>query len=129
MRDRARDAYTGPVTPAPLRPTVKFEQLSALDIRVGTIVSVSPVANSNRLAKLRVSFGDHERQILAGLMQERQDVQALVGVQTLFVVNLEPKKMAGESSEGMLLDVGYADHLLPALVVLERAMPDGTRAG
>ena len=117
------------MTPAPFRPTVAFEQLSALDIRVGTIVSVSPVRNSTKLAKLRVSFGDHERQILAGLMQEREDVQALVGIQTLFVVNLEPKTMAGEISEGMLLDVGYADRLLPALVLLERRLPDGTRAG
>ncbi len=114
---------------APVLPAISFAQWSALDIRVGTILSVSPVANSTKLAKLRVTFGDHERQILAGLMQERADVQALVGVQTLFVVNLEPKTMAGERSEGMLLDVGYADGQLPALVLLERPMPDGTRAG
>jgi hypothetical protein len=37
--------------------------------------------------------------------------------------------MAGEMSEGMLFDLGYADGLVPALAVPERAVPDGTRAG
>jgi len=44
-------------------------------------------------------------------------------------VNLEPRKLAGESSEGMLFDVGYADGVTPALAVPERAVPNGTRAG
>ena len=51
------------------------------------------------------------------------------GVQTLFIVNLQPKRMAGETSEGMLFDLGYADGVLPALAVPERPVPNGTRAG
>jgi tRNA-binding EMAP/Myf-like protein len=47
----------------------------------------------------------------------------------LFVVNLEPKKMMGELSEGMLFDLGYADGIKPALAVPERMVPNGTRAG
>ncbi len=84
---------------------------------------------SAKLARLVVSFGDHTRTILAGIRKERPDPQALVGRQALFVVNLEPRKMAGEVSEGMLFDLGYADGLLPALAVPERPVPDGTRAG
>jgi tRNA-binding protein len=61
--------------------------------------------------------------------QERPDPRALTGRQALFVVNLEPKRMAGEVSEGMLLDVGHADRLTPALVMPERPLPDGARAG
>ena len=57
------------------------------------------------------------------------DLAALVGHQALFVVNLEPRTMAGQVSEGMLFDIGYADHLPPALAVPERPVPDGTRAG
>jgi tRNA-binding EMAP/Myf-like protein len=53
----------------------------------------------------------------------------LVGRQALFVVNLEPKPMAGRISEGMLLDIGYADDLVPALAVPERSLPNGSRAG
>ena len=60
---------------------------------------------------------------------ERSNPQELVGRQALFVVNLEPKDMAGEVSEGMVLDIGYADGLKPALAVPERPLPDGARAG
>ena len=60
---------------------------------------------------------------------ERDDLFALIGRQALFVVNLEPKRMAGEVSEGMLFDIGYADGLQPALAVPERPLPDGARAG
>jgi len=87
------------------------------------------VAGSRKLLRLTVSFGDHSRSILSGMKQERSDPHQLVGRQALFIVNLEPKRMAGELSEGMLFDVGYADGLLPALVVPERPVPDGTRAG
>ena len=60
---------------------------------------------------------------------ERDDLDVLIGRQALFVVNLEPKRMAGEVSEGMLFDIGYADGLQPVLAVPERALPDGARAG
>jgi tRNA-binding protein len=115
--------------PAPIKPTVGISALEAIDIRVGTIRSVEEVSGSRKLAKLTVSFGDHERAILAGLRQERPDLAVLVGRQALFVVNLEPRTMAGHVSEGMLFDIGYADSLLPALAVPERPVPDGTRAG
>ena len=49
--------------------------------------------------------------------------------QALFVVNLEPRRMMGEVSEGMLFDLGSADGILPALAVPEREVPNGTRAG
>ena len=103
--------------------------LDSLDVRVGTIKAVEDVPKSDKLVRLRVGFGDHERVILAGLKNERPDPEALVGVQALFVVNLEPRKMMGEVSEGMLFDLGYADSLTPALAVPKRPVPDGTRAG
>ena len=115
--------------PSPVKPTVEISVLESLDVRVGTIRSAKEVSGSRKLAKLTVSFGDHERSILAGLRQERPDLAALVGRQALFVVNLEPRTMAGQVSEGMLFDIGYADNLLPALAVPERPVPDGTRAG
>ncbi len=50
-----------------------------------------------------LNFGDHTRSILAGLKQEREDRGEVVGRQALSVVNLEPKWMMGEVSEGMLV--------------------------
>ena len=63
------------------------------------------------------------------MKQERADPSEIVGRQALFVVNLEPRRMMGELSEGMLFDLGYADGVAPALAVPERPVPNGTRAG
>ena len=116
-------------TPAAVKPAVPLSVLESLDIRVGTIQAVDDVATSKKLLRLTVAFGDHTRSILAGMKQERANPQELVGRQALFVVNLEPRKMAGEISEGMLFDIGYADGVLSALAVPERPVPDGARAG
>ena len=117
------------ISPAPVKPTIAFAALDALDIRVGTIESVEDVAKSEKLLKLLVNFGDHARSILAGMKKERANPQEIVGRQALFVVNLEPRKMAGEISEGMLFDIGYADGITPVLATPENPVPNGTRAG
>ena len=122
-------ASTGAFVPAPVKPAVSFSVLASLDIRLGTIRAVDEVPGSRTLLRLTVSFGDHTRHILAGMKQERPDPAQLVGCQALFVVNLEPKPMADQMSEGMILDVGYADGLRPALAMPERPLPDGVRAG
>jgi tRNA-binding protein len=114
---------------APIKPTIPFAALEAIDIRAGTIRKIEEIPKADKLLKLTVDFGDHTRTILSGMKQERPDPQVLVGVQTLFVVNLEPRRMVGEISQGMLLDLGFADGIAPALAVPERAVPDGTRAG
>jgi tRNA-binding protein len=116
-------------TAAPVKPAVTIAALEALDIRVGTIESVEEVPRSDKLMKLIVNFGDHSRTILAGIKKERRNPREIEGRQALFVVNLEPRKMAGEISEGMLFDIGFADGVTPVLSVPERAVPNGTRAG
>ena len=115
--------------PAPLKPLISFADLDRIDIRVGTIVSVDEITGSDKLLKLTVDFGDQRRSILAGMKKEREDVREIEGQQALFVVNLEPKKMMGEISEGMLFDIGFADGITPALAVPERKVPNGSRAG
>jgi len=115
--------------PAPIKPAISLADLERIDVRVGTILSVEDIAGSDKLLKLTVDFGDCRRQILAGMKQERDDPREIEGRQALFVVNLEPKKMLGETSEGMLFDIGYADGVRPALAVPETMVPNGTRAG
>jgi len=116
-------------TPAPVKPHVTFDVFEKLDIRVGGIERVEDVRGSDKLIKMTVDFGDHKRTILAGIKNERADPQEIIGMQALFVVNLEPRKMMGETSEGMLFDIGYADGVLPVLAVPENPVPNGTRAG
>ena len=116
-------------TPAPIKPPIEMADLEKIDIRVGTILSVEDVANSDKLMKLVVSFGDHQRTILAGMKQERENPKEIEGMQALFVINLPPRKMRGEVSEGMLFDIGYADGLTPVLAVTEKMTSGGARAG
>jgi tRNA-binding protein len=117
------------MTPAEIKPNITIADLEKVDIRVGTILAVDDVAGSDKLVQLRVSFGDHERVILSGMKQERADPAEIVGKQALFVVNLEPRKMRGVVSQGMLFDIGFADGVKPALAMPEHPVPDGSRAG
>lgn len=114
---------------APVKPTISFDALEKIDIRVGTIKLIEDVKGSNKLLKLTVDFGDHTRTILAGMKQEREQPKEIEGVQALFVINLEPRKLMGEVSEGMLLDIGYADGIKPVLALPEAEVPNGARAG
>lgn len=117
------------MTSAPIKELITFDDFAKLDIRVGTIVSVTEVAKSDKLMKLTVDFGDHQRSILAGIKQERDNPQEIEGKQALFVVNLPERKMAGELSQGMLFDIGYEDKVTPVLAMPEAPVPNGSRAG
>jgi len=114
---------------APFKPTVSKDLLDRIDVRVGTIRAVEDVPGSSKLARLTVDVGGRMLKILAAIRRERANLQELAGRQALFVVNLEPRRMAGEVSEGMLFDLGYADGITPVLAVPESPVPDGTRAG
>lgn len=63
------------------------------------------------------------------MKKESDNPKEVEGKQALFVLNLEPKKMAGEMSEGMLFDIGYEDGITPVLAMPEKVVPNGTRVG
>ncbi len=114
---------------APIKPTVGIEELEKLDIRVGKIILVEDLPNTEKMVRLRVDFGNHTRNIISGMKKERNDCREIQGKQALFVVNLKPRKIMGEISEGMLFDIGFSDGINPALAVPEREVPNGVRAG
>ena len=112
-----------------VKPLIKFEDLEKIDIRVGTILSVTDIEKSDKLVKLQVDFGDFQRQIVVGMKKERKNPKEIQGSQALFVVNLEKRVMMGEISEGMLFDIGYSDGIVPVLAIPEKKVPDGVKAG
>lgn len=112
-----------------IKPLIDLESLDKIDVRVGTIVTVEDIAKSDKMVKLTVDFGDFVRTILVGMKKERENPKEIEGKQALFVVNLEPKKMFGEVSQGMLFDIGYEDGITPVLAQPEKAVPNGTRVG
>ena len=115
--------------PAPVKPPVSIEDLDRLDLRVGTIRRVDDVAGSDKLIRMTVDFGDHTRSILAGMRKERENPREIEGLQAVFLINLEPRKMMGETSEGMLVDIGFADGITPVLATPEKPVPPGVRLG
>src|SRR3954453_23329473 len=76
---RCEPRTEGGMEPAPIKAAVTFELFQQLDIRVGRIFAVDDVSASRKLVRLRVSFGDHERTILAVLKGERSGPQTLIG--------------------------------------------------
>ncbi len=114
---------------SPVKPPVPSDVLEKIDVRVGTIEHVEDVKGSDKLVKLVVDFGDRKRNILVGMKHERDNPKEIEGRQALFVVNVEPKRMMGEVSEGMVFDIGYADGIAPVLAMPEKPVPNGARAG
>jgi tRNA-binding protein len=115
--------------PAAIKATIEMADLEKIDVRVGTIVSVEDIPESEKLVSLTVDFGDKKRTVVVGMKKERQDISTVIGIQALFVVNLDPRVMFGRASEGMLFDIGYQDGLVPVLAVPENRVPNGARAG
>jgi methionine--tRNA ligase beta chain len=114
---------------APVKAMISRDELEKIDVRVGTILLVEDVVGSDSLVKLIVDFDDRKRTILVGMKKERENPKEIQGKQALFVVNLAPKKMMGQLSEGMLFDIGYFDGIKPVLAVPECHVPNGSRAG
>jgi len=111
-----------------IKPQIKYGDFEKLDIRVGTIVSCEKVEKSQKLLKLEVDFGEFgKRQVLAG-MAEFYSPDELQGLQTVFLINLEPRKMMGLESQGMLLAVGLEDNKKPVLLTLSEETQNGEGA-
>ena len=81
---------------------ITIEQFRGLELRVGTVTQAEPHPNADRLLVLRVDLGTEERQVVAGI-RAHYDPAALVGRQVVVVANLEPAKLRGVESQGMVL--------------------------
>ncbi len=85
-----------------MKSEIKFDDFVKLDIRVGKITKVEEIKGADKLYKLQVNFGKFKRQILSGI-KKYYSVEDLKGKQAIFIVNLPPRKIRGELSEGMIL--------------------------
>lgn len=87
---------------------VTYEQFKKMDIRVGTVQSVEPVAEADKLLRFQIYFGEElgVRQIVSGIREYYPEYENLIGKQLLYIVNLEPRTIRGVESNGMLLAVG-----------------------
>jgi len=108
--------------------TIDFSAFAQVDIRVGSIIEASLPDWSEKLIELKVDFGEEigQRTILAGLRQWYQP-EHFQGKQSLFVVNLAPRKMGPGVSEGMILAADGDDNQPPSVLLWESLAPAGAR--
>jgi methionyl-tRNA synthetase len=104
---------------------ITFDDWSKIDMRVGRIKSAEKVPGSDKLYRMAVSFGSEERQIVAGLAQKYSPGE-LEGKKTVFLFNLEPKKLRGMDSQGMIL-VANDEEKGFSLIVPEKDVKEGSK--
>jgi len=104
---------------------ITIDQFQQLDIRIGTIMNAERLEDSKKLLKLTVDFGDETRTILAGIGKIVEDVDSLKGKQAPFLINLEPKELAGVTSQGMMLAASSDD--VPVLLTPVTEVKPGTK--
>jgi methionyl-tRNA synthetase len=101
----------------PPKATITYEDFSKLDFRVATVVAAEKVPKSEKLLKVQVEVGSERRQIVAGIAQHYAP-ETLVGKSVVVVFNLQPAKLMGQESQGMLLaasdTAGHLTIVIPA---------------
>lgn len=110
------------------KPQINYDDFAKLDLRIATIRDAQPHPNADRLLKLDIDLGNETRQVCAGVKQY-YDPQSLVGKQIVVVINLEPRMIRGELSNGMLLAASAMDgDEIRDIVLLEptKPVPNGT---
>ena len=126
-----------PDTPAPAAPPappvaqpsagdrISIDDFMRVDLRVATIVEAEAVPKSKKLLKLKVDTGGEQRTIVAGIAEAYQP-EGLIGRTIVIVANLQPAKLMGVESQGMVL-AASGEGGKPTLVGFDTVIPPGTR--
>ena len=93
---------------APIKPVITIDDFSKLDLRIAKVLQAEKVPKSEKLLKLRVEIGSEQRQILAGIAKKYAP-EELIGKSVVIVANLQPAKLMGQESQGMILAASDAN--------------------
>ncbi|HOS58557.1 MAG TPA: methionine--tRNA ligase subunit beta [Syntrophorhabdaceae bacterium] len=104
---------------------IVFDDFLKLDLRVAEIKSCEDLPGADKLYKLTIDVGE-ERTIVAGIKQHYTK-EELVGKKIAVVANLEPRKLRGVISHGMLLAASNEDNTSIVLLTLDKDIPNGSR--
>jgi methionine--tRNA ligase beta chain len=102
---------------------ITYDDFIKLDIRIGTVTAAEKVQGTDKLIRLEIDLGEGTRQVVAG-MALTYTPEDFIGKQVPILVNLEPRKLRGIESQGMILaaDVGGK----PIMLIPEREVPPGS---
>jgi len=105
---------------------VSFDDFAKLDLRVATVLSAEKVEGADKLLKLRIRIGAEERTLAAGIAKYYSP-EELAGKKIVVVANLQPRKLRGIESQGMLLAAVTEDESSVVLLSPEKEIEDGTK--
>ncbi|MCA8943674.1 MAG: methionine--tRNA ligase [Planctomycetes bacterium] len=123
LEESAMESTTPPHEP--LADSIDFDQFTAIDVRVGTVIAAEKHPKADRLLVVQVDLGFERRTVVAGIAASYAP-EDLVGRRVNVVANLAPRKLRGVESQGMLLAADGADGK-PRLLSADSDVPDGTR--
>ncbi len=107
--------------------TITIDDFKKIDARIGKVISAEAVPDSDKLIRFMLDFGETEpRQILSGIREWYPEPELLVGKMMLFVINLEPRRIRGLDSFGMLMAVDGTDGT-PIFLVPDANVAPGAR--
>lgn len=101
-KELPEQSSAAPSSPAQVKPSIQYDDFAKLDFRVGTIIAAEKIEKADKLLKLEVDLGFEKRTIVSGIALHFKPDE-IVGKQVIVVANLEPRKMRGIQSNGMIL--------------------------
>lgn len=105
---------------------VSMEEFNRIELKVGEITAAEAIPGSDRLLKLTVDLGAEKRTLVGGLARSFQPAE-LCGLQVIVAANLQPARIRGVESQGMLLGVGCDQGTSIGLLTVSRRAPNGAR--
>lgn len=104
---------------------ISYDEFSKTELKVATIKEAVRLEGSDKLIKLQIDLGYESRQLVAGIGKKYEPVD-LIGRQIVVVANLEPRKLMGEESQGMLL-AAHDEEGSPILLIPDKITPNGSK--
>jgi len=105
---------------------ISIEEFAKVDMRVGEVLAAEPVPGAQKLTKLQVDIGSEVRQVVAGIAEYYKPEQ-LIGMKVVIVTNLEPRKLRGVESNGMVVAATVGEEGRPVLCTFTEEVPKGAR--
>jgi methionyl-tRNA synthetase len=115
-----------PQPPAPSPQQISIEDFAKVDMRVGEIKAAERIPGATKLLKLMVDIGTEVRQLVAGLAEYYQP-ENLIGMKVVIVTNLQPRKLRGVESNGMIVAASVGEQGRPVLVTFKEEVTNGAR--
>ena len=110
----------------PASEKISIEDFAKVEMRVGEILSAEPIPKADKLLKLQVDIGTEVRQVCAGIAEHYQPEQ-LIGMKVVLVTNLQPRKLRGVESNGMIVAASVGDEGRPVLATFKEDVPKGAK--